>query len=79
MNNKTFATLMLIIGLFLLIAGAGIAISSMNQTIDSPFMTSANSVNSMWNTETAGIILGSNWISTNSHGNMDHFLKAIFI
>ena len=57
MNNKTFATLMLIIGLFLLIAGAGIAISSMNQTIDSPFMTSANSVNSMWNTETAGIIL----------------------
>ena len=57
MNNKTFATLMLIIGLFLLIAGAGIVISSMNQTINSPFMTSASSVNSMWNTETAGIIL----------------------
>jgi len=57
MNNKTFATLMLVIGLFLLIAGAGLAISSMNQTINSPFMASANSVNSMWNTETAGIIL----------------------
>ena len=46
MNNKTFGMFMLIGGLILLVASVGIALSSMNQQIESPF--SAN-VNSTWN------------------------------
>ncbi|MGA2682799.1 MAG: hypothetical protein ABSF44_13485 [Candidatus Bathyarchaeia archaeon] len=57
MSNKTFAMFILVIGLAFLIVGAGVAISSMNQAIDSPFMASANNVNTTWNTETAGIVI----------------------
>jgi len=53
MNNKTFALFMLLVGLALSVAGVGIAISSMNQAIDSPFYTN---VNSTWNTEAVAIV-----------------------
>ena len=57
MNNKTFAMFILVIGLALLIVGAGVAISSMNQAIDNPFMASANNASTTWNTETPGIVI----------------------
>ena len=54
MNNKTFAMFLLVGGLVLLLVGVAIAISSMNQAIESPFITN---VNSTWNTETVAIVL----------------------
>ncbi len=54
MNNKTFAMFLLIGGLVLLLVGVAIAISSMNQAIESPFITN---VNSTWNTETVAIVV----------------------
>jgi len=54
MNNKTFALFLLIGGLVLLLVGVAIAISSMNQAIESPFITN---VNSTWNTEAVAILL----------------------
>jgi uncharacterized membrane protein YidH (DUF202 family) len=54
MNNKTFAMFLLIGGLVFLLIGVGFAISSMNQAIESPFITN---VNSTWNTETVAIVI----------------------
>ncbi len=54
MNNKTFAMFLLVGGLVLLLVGVAIAISSMNQAIESPFITN---INSTWNTETLAIVL----------------------
>ncbi|MGD0204542.1 MAG: hypothetical protein ABSC20_11645 [Candidatus Bathyarchaeia archaeon] len=54
MNNKIFAMFLLIGGLVLLLVGVAIAISSMNQAIESPFITN---VNSTWNTEAVAILL----------------------
>ena len=54
MNNKTFAMFMLTGGLVLLVIGVGIVLSSMNQAIESPFITN---VNSTWNTEAVAILL----------------------
>ena len=45
---------LLIGGLVLLLVGVAIAISSMNQAIESPFITN---VNSTWNTEAVAILL----------------------
>jgi heme/copper-type cytochrome/quinol oxidase subunit 2 len=45
---------LLVGGLVLLLAGVGIALSSMNQAVESPFITN---VNSTWNTETVAIVL----------------------
>jgi uncharacterized membrane protein YidH (DUF202 family) len=44
----------LIGGLVFLLIGVGFAISSMNQAIESPFITN---VNSTWNTETVAIVI----------------------
>jgi uncharacterized membrane protein YidH (DUF202 family) len=46
--------LLLVGGLVLLLVGVGIAISAMNQAVESPFITN---VNSTWNTETVAIVL----------------------
>ncbi len=54
MNNKTFAMFLLVGGLVLLLVGVGIALSAMNQAVESPFITN---VNSTWNTETVAIVL----------------------
>ena len=54
MNNKIFAMFLLIGGLVLLLVGVAIAISSMNQAIESPFITN---INSTWNTETVAIVI----------------------
>jgi hypothetical protein len=54
MNNKTFAMFLLVGGLVLLLVGVAIAISSMNQAVESPFITN---INSTWNTETVAIVL----------------------
>lgn len=54
MNNKIFAMFLLIGGLVLLLVGVAIAISSMNQAIESPFITN---VNSTWNTEAVAIVV----------------------
>jgi hypothetical protein len=54
MNNKTFAMFLLIGGLVFLLIGVGFAISSMNQAIESPFITN---VNSTWNTETVDFVI----------------------
>jgi hypothetical protein len=54
MNIKTFAMFLLTGGLVLLLVGVGVAISSMNQAIESPFITN---INSTWNTETVAIVI----------------------
>jgi hypothetical protein len=54
LNNKTFALFLLVGGLVLLLVGVAVAISAMNQAVESPFITN---VNSAWNTETVAIVL----------------------
>jgi len=54
MNNKTFAMFLMLGGLALLIVGVSIALSSMNQAIDSPLITN---INNTWNTEAVAIVL----------------------
>ncbi len=54
MNNKTFAMFLLVGGLVLLLVGVAVALSAMNQAVESPFITN---VNSTWNTETVAIVL----------------------
>ena len=54
MNNKIFAMFLLTGGLVLLLVGVAIVISSMNQAIESPFITN---VNSTWNTEAVAIVV----------------------
>ena len=54
MNNKTFAMFLMLGGLALLIVGVSIALSSMNQAIDSPLITNFNNT---WNTEGVAIVL----------------------
>ena len=54
MNNKAFAMFLLAGGLVLLLVGVGIVISSMNQAVESPFMTN---VNNNWNAEAVAIVV----------------------
>jgi len=54
LNNKTFAMFLLIGGLVLLLVGVGVAISSMNQAIESPFIANVNSAS---NSETVAIVI----------------------